>query len=54
MSCVEDSFAGEKILECFQDNDDLRIRHFCKQKVFEYFQDNDGFRLRHFCRRISR
>ena len=50
MICVEDIFAGEKVFECFQDNDDLRLRQFCRGKVFECFQDNDGLRLRKFCR----
>ena len=32
MICVEDKFAGKKVFECFQDNDDLRLRQFCSQK----------------------
>ena len=53
MICVEDNFAGEKVLEFFQDNDDLRLRQFCRQKIFEYFQDKDDLRLRQFCRKKS-
>ena len=53
MTCVEDNFAGEKVFECFHDNDDLWLRQFCRRKVFEYFQDNDVLRRRHFCRRKS-
>ena len=53
MFCVSDIFAGEKIFEYYQDNDDLRRRQFCRQKSFEYFQDNDDLRLRQFCRRKS-
>ena len=53
MICVEDNFAGEKVFEFFQDNDDLRLRQFCRQKTFEYFQDNDDLRRRQLCRRIS-
>ena len=51
MICVEDNFAGEKVFEFFQDNDDLRLRQFCKRKIFECFHDNDDLRLRQFCRR---
>ena len=53
MICVEDNFAGEKVFECFHDNDDLRLRQFCRRKVFEYFQDFDDLRLGKFCRRKS-
>ena len=53
MICAQDIFAGEKVLEYFQDNIDLRLRQFCWRKVFEYFQDNDDLRLRQFCRRKS-
>ena len=53
MICVEDNFAGEKILEKFQDKDVLRLRQFCRRKIFEYFQYNDDLRLRQFCRRKS-
>ena len=53
MICVQDNFAGEKVFEYFQDNDDLRLRQFCRRKVFEYFQDNDDLRRRQFCRRKS-
>ena len=28
---VEDKFAGEKVVEGFQDNDDLRLRQFCRR-----------------------
>ena len=52
MICGEDSFAGEKVFELFKDNDDLRLRQFCRRKIFEYFQYNDGSWLRQFCRRI--
>ena len=51
MIWIQDSFAGGKVLEYFQDIDDLRLRQFCWRKVFEYFQDNDDLRLRQFCRR---
>ena len=30
---VEDNFAGEKVFEYFQDNDDLCLRHFCRQRT---------------------
>ena len=49
MICAQDNFAGEKVFECFQDNDDLHLRQFCRKKVFECFQDNDDLRSRHFC-----
>ena len=32
MICVEDNFAGGKDFECFQDNDDLRLKQVCSQK----------------------
>ena len=32
MICGEDNFGGEKVFENFQDNDDLRLRHFCRRK----------------------
>ena len=32
MICGQDNFAGEKVFECFQDNDDLRLRNFCRGK----------------------
>ena len=32
MICVEDIFAGEKVFEYFQDNDDLRLRQFCQRE----------------------
>ena len=53
MICVEDNFAGEKDFEFFQDNDDLRLRKFCRRKFFEYFQDTDDLRVRQICRRKS-
>ena len=53
MICVEDNFAGEKVFEYFQDNDDLRLRKFCRRNFFEYFQDNDDLRIRHVCSRKS-
>ena len=28
---VEDNFAGEKVFEDFQYNDDLRLRQFCRR-----------------------
>ena len=34
MICVEDNFAGEKVFEYFQHNDDLRIRQYCRRKIF--------------------
>ena len=37
MICVEDIFAGENVFEFFQDNDDLRLRQFCRQKTFRIF-----------------
>ena len=51
MICVYDNFAGEIVFEYFQDDDDLRLRQFCKRKIFECFHANDDLRLRHFCRR---
>ena len=33
MICVKDNFAGEKVFEYFQDNDDLRRRHFCRPRI---------------------
>ena len=53
MICVEDNFAGEKVFEFFQDNDDLRLWKFCRRKFFEYFQDNDDLRIRHICSQKS-
>ena len=50
MICVEDNFAGEKVFEYFQDNDDLRLWNFCRRKFF-FFQDNEDLRIRHICRR---
>ena len=32
VNCVVDKFAGEKVLEFFQDNADLRRRQFCQRK----------------------
>ena len=32
MICGQDHFAGEKVIEYFQDNDDLRLRQFCRRK----------------------
>ena len=32
MICGRDKFAGEKIFEYFQDNDDLELRHICRRK----------------------
>ena len=32
MICGQDNLAGEKTFEYFQDNDDLRLRHFCQRK----------------------
>ena len=32
MICVEDNFAGEKVFEYFQDNDDLHLRQYCRRK----------------------
>ena len=34
MICGQDSFASEKVFECFQDKDDLRLRQFCRRKNF--------------------
>ena len=53
MICVYDIFAGNKLFEYFQDNDDLHLRQFAGEKVFEYFQHKDGLRLRQYCRRKS-
>ena len=53
MICAQDNFAGEKVFEYFQDNDDLHLRQFCRKKVFEFFQDNDDLRIRQNCRRKS-
>ena len=51
MVCGQDNLVGEKVFEYFRDNDDLRLRQFCRRKIFESFQDNDDLRLRQFCRR---
>ena len=32
MICVEDNFAGEKVFEIFQDNDDLHRIQFWRRK----------------------
>ena len=32
MNCDQDNFAGEKVFENFQDNDDLRLRQICRRK----------------------
>ena len=32
MFCGEDNFAGEKVFEYFQDNDDLRRRQISRRK----------------------
>ena len=37
MICVKDSFPGEKVFEYFQDNDDLRLRQFCRRQSFWRF-----------------
>ena len=29
----QDNFAGKKVFEHFQDNDDLRLRQFRRQKI---------------------
>ena len=34
MICGQDNFADEKVFEYSQDNDDLRLRQFCRQKSF--------------------
>ena len=34
MGCGLDIFAGEKIFEYFRDNDDLRLRQFCRREKF--------------------
>ena len=39
--CVDDNFAGEKVFEYFQDNDDSHLRQYCRGKKFELIQDND-------------
>ena len=53
MICVEDSFAGEKVFEYFQDKNDSRLTHFSCKKVFKNFQDKNDLRLRQFCSRKS-
>ena len=35
MICGSDSFAGEKLFEYFQHNDDLRLRQIAGEKIFE-------------------
>ena len=37
MICGEDNFAAEKVFECFQDIDDLRLRKFCRGKCLRIF-----------------
>ena len=37
MICVADNFAGEKVFEYFQDNDQLRLRQFCRRKSLWIF-----------------
>ena len=37
MICGSDKFAGEKIFEQFQDNDDLELRQFCRRKSLRVF-----------------
>ena len=37
MICGQDNFADEKVFEYFQDNEDLRLRQFCKQKSLSIF-----------------
>ena len=32
MTCGQDNFAGEKVFEYFQDNDDLHLRQISRQK----------------------
>ena len=32
MICVQDNFASEKVIEYFQDNDDLHLRQLCRRK----------------------
>ena len=32
MICKSDNFAGGKVCEYFQDNDDLDLRQFCRRK----------------------
>ena len=34
MICGQDNFAGEKVFEYFQDNDDLDLRQFCRRNSF--------------------
>ena len=34
MNCGLDNFAGEKIFEKFRDNDDFRLRQFCRREKF--------------------
>ena len=34
MICGEHRFAGGKVFEFFQDNDDMRLRQFCRRKSF--------------------
>ena len=51
MICVQGSFAGEKVIEYFQDKNDSRLTHFSGEKIFESFQENDDLRLRQFFRR---
>ena len=54
MICGYDIFAGQKVSKFFQDNDDLRLRQFCRRKIlFGKFQDNDDLRLRQLCRQKS-
>ena len=53
MVCAQDFLAGEKVLEFFQDIDDLRLRQFFWRKVSEFFQDKDDLQLRQFCSRKS-
>ena len=33
MICVQENFAGKKVFEYFQDDDDLRRRQFCRRKI---------------------
>ena len=51
MTCVGDIFAGEKVFQNSQGNNELRPRQICRREVFRYFQDNDDLRLRQICRR---
>ena len=32
MICGQDNFAGKKVFEYFQENEDLRLRQTCKRK----------------------